>query len=108
MKHSLYWVFHCKDTKMRFGSPLLQTTTATTTLSARGIRRNWRHIFNPADLHARTGQSAKSRLRSWSWSLGPVTASSPQLDVQSSDAQQLALLSYILEIEAKDIHYTEK
>ena len=65
----------------------LQTATTTTTLPASRIGRNGSYVFNPSDLHAWTGQSTQSRLGTRSGRLGPVSAGSAKLDVQSSDAQ---------------------
>merc|ERR1719233_2250562 len=53
-------------------------------------------ILDTPNLHTSTSQGPESRLSSWSWSLGSVTSSSPELDVKGSDAKGLDLFSHIL------------
>jgi len=74
----------------------LQTTTTTTSLSASWIWWNWSDIFNAANFHVGTSQSAKSWLSTWAWGLGAVATSGTQFDVQSSNSKSLAFLSDIL------------
>lgn len=75
----------------------LQTTTAATSLPAGGIRWDWGHVLDAANLHRRTGQSAQGGLGTGSRGLGAVTTGGAQLDVQGGDSQGLALLGDVLQ-----------
>jgi hypothetical protein len=73
-----------------------QTTTTATTLPTSRIRRSRSNVLNTPNLHARTSQSAKSRLSTWTGSLGSVSTRGSDLDVQSSDSEFLAACSDVL------------
>ena len=64
----------------------LQSSTAATSLSARGVRRDGSYILDPADLHAGSGQSAKSGLGSRAWSAGAYTSRGAETDMKSVNA----------------------
>jgi hypothetical protein len=74
----------------------LQTATTATTLAASGVRWGWSHILNAANLHAGASQGTESGLSTWTWSLGAVTTSGTDLDVESVDAKLLAADGNIL------------
>lgn len=74
----------------------LQTTTTATTLAAGRVGRSGGDILNTADLHARTGQRAKSGLGTGAGGLGAVTAGSADLDVKGGDTDLLAAGSDVL------------
>lgn len=74
----------------------LQTTTTATSLPAGGVRGDGGDILDAANLHGRTSQSPQGGLSSGSGSLGLVSTSRAQLDVQSGDSQNLAPLGNIL------------
>jgi hypothetical protein len=74
----------------------LETTTTATSLLPRAISRDGGDVLNTADLKASAGKSAESRLGTGTGGLGPVTASSAELDVDGSDAKLLAADSDVL------------
>lgn len=74
----------------------LQTTTTATTLPSGRVRWNWGDILNSTNSDTRSGESSKSRLSTWTWSLGTSTTGSPELDVESSDTDFLASGSTVL------------
>ena len=51
----------------------LQTTSTTTALPSRRVRRRWRDVLNSANPHSCTSQRSQSRLRSWPWGLRSVS-----------------------------------
>lgn len=74
----------------------LQSSTSSTTLSSGGVRRHWGHVLDSADSQAGSGQSSQSRLTTGTWGLGLGTASGSDLDVDSGDANLLALGGNVL------------
>lgn len=79
-----------------FPNARLQTTTAATSLSAGGVGGHGGGVLNAADLHASTGKSAESGLRTRTGGLGEGSSSSTELHMESGDSALLALLSDIL------------
>lgn len=70
-------------------------TSATTLLSGR-VRGNGGNVLNTANLDTGTGKSTDSRLSTRARSLGLGTTSGSDLEVESSDANLLALSGNIL------------
>lgn len=68
---------------------LLQTATATPTLSARAVCRDGGDVFNAPDLQPRTSQSTEGVLSTGTRGLGLVAACCSHLNVHCSDAQFL-------------------
>ena len=105
---------HCKQLSQNLAKRS-QTTTTATTLSPRRVGWGWGDVLDTADLHAGTGEGTEGGLGTWAWGLGTVacdidqsvfhrtkhsrsrlTTSSPNLDVEGSDAQLLAAGSDVL------------
>merc|ERR1740122_813945 len=74
----------------------LKPASTPSTLLPGGIARDWSAVLNATDLHAGTGKSSQSRLGARAGSLGAVATCGSELDVESSDAKSLDLLSNIL------------
>merc|ERR1719180_527896 len=74
----------------------LEPASTPSTLLPCGITRDRSAVLNAADLHAGTGKSSKSRLSARARGLGAVATCGSELDVESSDAKSLDLLSNIL------------
>lgn len=73
-----------------------ETTTTATTLSPGRVGWGRGDILDTSDAHASTGKSAESRLGTGAGSLGTVTTSSSDLDVESGDSEFLAASGDIL------------
>ena len=67
-----------------------------TPLSVGAVRRDGSEIRNPPNLHPWVSEGSECLLGPWSRSLGPISSCGPEFDVESSDAQLLASLGYIL------------
>mmetsp|Transcript_1430 Transcript_1430/g.3686 ORF Transcript_1430/g.3686 Transcript_1430/m.3686 type:complete len:204 (+) Transcript_1430:176-787(+) len=74
----------------------LQAATAAAALAASRVRRDGRHILNAANLEASACQRAQRRLGTRPGRLGFVAARCAHLNVQSGDAELLALSGDIL------------
>ena len=68
----------------------LQTATTATTLPPGRVGRGRCDVLDTANTHTGTGESAEGRLGTGAGGLGAVTTSSPDLDVEGSDAELLA------------------
>lgn len=75
---------------------VLQTATATTTLTARAVGRYRCHVFNATNLHTTTGKSTESTLSTRSRGLRPVSSGSTEFDVERGDAELFAADRHIL------------
>lgn len=68
----------------------LETATTATTLAASRVGGSGGNVLNAADLHAGAGKGTESGLGTGAGSLGTVTTSGTDLDVEGSDAELLA------------------
>ena len=67
----------------------LQPATATAALLPGGVGGDGGAVLDPADLHASSGKGAEGGLGPGSGSLGPVSTSGTQLDMQGGNAKGL-------------------
>jgi len=74
----------------------LEPSSSSTTLSPGRVGWGRGDVLNSTDPHTGTGESSESGLSSWTGLLGSGTTGSPELDVESSDSDFLALSSDIL------------
>merc|ERR1719209_462092 len=88
---------HPPDLRSLFSScPRLQSSTATTSLSARAVGGNGSDVLDPTDLHVGARQCAESGLRARPGSARADAASRAETDVEGVDAQNFASLRDIL------------
>lgn len=73
-----------------------ETTTTATTLPPGGVGWGGGDVLDTSNAHASTGKRTESRLGTGAGSLGAVTTSSPDLDVEGGDAEFLAAGGYPL------------
>merc|ERR1719180_161524 len=85
-----------QDTTLANRIEILEPASTPTNLLPCGIAGDGSAVLNAADLHAGTGKSSESRLGARAGGLGAVSTCGPELDVESSDAKSLDLLSNIL------------
>merc|ERR1719343_228115 len=64
--------------------------------AAGAVRGNWCDVLDASNLHARACQRTQGALSTRAWSACAGTASRPQFDVKSADAQLLAARCHIL------------
>merc|ERR1719186_1409237 len=96
-KNSLETHDHPPDLQSWFSSyPRLQSSTATTSLSARAVGGNGSDVLDPTDLHVGARQRAESGLRARPGSARADAAGSAETDVEGVDAQNFASLRDIL------------
>merc|ERR1719219_275009 len=82
---------HPPDLRSSLSSyPRLQSSTATTSLSARAVGGNGGDVLDPADLHVGARQRAESGLRARPGSARADAAGSAETDVEGVDAQNFA------------------
>merc|ERR1719402_637754 len=88
---------HPPDLRSLFSSyPRLQSSAATTSLSAGAVGGNGNDVLDPADLHVGARQRAESGLRARPRSARADAAGSAETDVEGVDAQNFASLRDIL------------
>ena len=92
MQSNFIVLHHCNTIRTH----RLQSTTTTATLLTARVGWDWGHVFDSADSDACTCEGTEGRLCAWAWSLGSVTAGSPDLDVDSGDADFFHSLSDVL------------
>ena len=54
-----------------------------------GVRGDWGHVFDPADLDAVTGDGSEGGLRTGAWGLIAIASAGSELDVDGSDVELL-------------------
>merc|ERR1719427_1496329 len=96
-KNSLETHDHPPDLRSSLSSySRLQSSTATTSLSARAVGGNGSDVLDPTDLHVGSRQRAESGLRARPGSARADAAGSAETDVEGVDAQNFASLRDIL------------